>query len=99
MPETLPTRSAGAWAATQANTPPVPSPRNAASSTKDRPAGTSGCGCSATTTASTAAPANAVAATVRGPTRSESTPPIGRAITAAMAKPAVRVPAAFRSKS
>ena len=33
------------------------------------------------------------------PMRSDSTPPIGRATTAAMAKPAVRVPAPVRSKS
>ena len=37
--------------------------------------------------------------TVRGPMRSESVPPTGRATTAAIANPAVRVPAAVRSKS
>ena len=33
------------------------------------------------------------------PIRSDRMPPIGRAITAAMANPAVRVPASVRSKS
>ena len=47
----------------------------------------------------TAAPAREMATTVRGPILSARMPPIGRAITAAMAKPAVLVPAPVRSKS
>ena len=58
------------------------------------PAGISGGSFSAMTIAITAAPASETIITVRGPTLSEMIPPIGRAMTAAMAKPAVRVPAA-----
>ena len=49
--------------------------------------------------ARTAVPASDVATTARGPTRSERVPPIGRATTAATAKPAVRVPASVRLNS
>jgi hypothetical protein len=46
----------------------------------------------------TVVPASEIARTRRGPMRSLRVPPIGRASTAAIAKPAVRVPAAVRSK-
>ena len=77
--------------ATQAKTPPVPSPRKRAIRANAVPAGISGGSRSAMISDITAAPP-------RERTRcagrlSARMPPIGRAITAAMAKPAVLVPA------
>jgi hypothetical protein len=51
------------------------------------------------TKAKIAAPTSEMATTRGAPIRSERTPPGGRAITAAMANPAVRVPAPVRSQS
>ena len=99
MPVTVPTFAGGASCATQAKVAPVPRPRNTAISTKAIPAGTSGGSFRAITIAITAAPASETIITARGPTLSDRMPPTGLAITAAMAKPAVRVPAPVRSKS
>ena len=95
MPVTLPTRSGGAMPATQANTPPVPRPRKNAISTN----GDAGRAPRAAAAARRRPPGPRrrparSPTTVRGPIRSDSMPPTGRAMTAAMAKPAVRVPAA-----
>ena len=56
------------------------------------PAGISGGSRGAMINDITAAPPREMATTTRGPILSATMPPIGRAITAAMAKPAVRVP-------
>lgn len=93
IPVTAATRSAGANSATQAKTPPVPSPRKRAIRTKEVPAGISGDSRNAMINDITAAPANEVATTLRGLILSATMPPIGLAITAAIAKPAVLVPA------
>jgi hypothetical protein len=51
------------------------------------------------TSAKTATPINDARVTGLGCSRSDNMPPRGRAITAAIAKPAVRVPASVRSNS
>ena len=94
----LPTFPGGASTPTQANTPPVPRPSAAAMATNVRPAGTSPSGCRFTTQARTATPVSEVITTGLGPNLSASTPPTGRASTAASAKPAVRAPAPLGSK-
>ena len=96
---TAPTRSGGADRATQANTPPVPMPRKNAIAMNVAPAAISGGGCSTTTAAITAVPASEIITTIFGWIRSDRIPPIGRAITAAMANPAVRAPASVSEKS
>ena len=96
---TVPTRSGGAERATQAKTPPVPMPRKNASTMKLAPAASSGGGCRVTTTAITADPASEIITTIFGWSRSDRIPPIGRAMTAAMANPAVRAPASVTEKS
>lgn len=57
---------------------------------RDAPsAASAGGGCRPITTAVTAAPPSEMLSTVAGPMRSDSQPPSGRAMTAAIAKPAV----------
>ena len=77
----------------------MPNPSAKESATKVIPAGISSGGWKATTAARTEVAANESPTTFRGPIRSERMPPNGRATTTAMAKPAVRVPAAVRSKA
>ena len=51
------------------------------------------------TAAITAVPASEIITTIFGWIRSDRMPPMGRAMTAAMANPAVRAPASVREKS
>ena len=95
---TAPTDPAGARRATQANTPPVPMPRNTASVMNVAAESTSGGGWNTAMNASTAVPANEASTTYFGAMRSASAPPTGRASTAASANPAVRAPASTGEK-
>ncbi len=97
-PVTAPTRAGGLASATQANTDPAPIPIITAirmKSTAANPLPSSGL--KIIQTARSAAPPHEIAVIRRGPNLSDSAPPIGRAMTAAMAKPAVRAPADLRS--